>query len=47
LQFAAIRTDDALNEIVRFEIRSRLLRYVIPSPRAMQVTDQTIDDLLD
>jgi exodeoxyribonuclease-1 len=47
LQFAAIRTDDNLDEIGRFEIRSRLLPYVIPSPRAMQVTGQTIDDLLD
>ena len=32
LQFAAIRTDDDLNEIGRFEIRSRLLPYIIPSP---------------
>ena len=47
LQFAAIRTDDDLNEIGRFEIRSRLLPYIIPSPHAMQVTGQTIDDLLD
>ena len=47
LQFAAIRTDDDLNEIGRFEIRSRLLPYVIPSPHAMQVTGQSIDDLLD
>ena len=47
LQFAAIRTDDDLNETSRFEIRSRLLPYVIPSPHAMQVTGQTIDDMLD
>jgi exodeoxyribonuclease-1 len=47
LQFAAIRTDNDLKEVGRFEIRSRLLPYVIPSPRAMQVTGQSIDDLLD
>jgi exodeoxyribonuclease-1 len=47
LQFAAIRTDDDLTEIGRFEIRSKLLSYIVPSPRAMQVTGQTIDDLLD
>jgi exodeoxyribonuclease-1 len=47
LQFAAIRTDDDLNEIGRFEIRSRLLPYIIPSPQAMTVTGMTIDDLLD
>jgi exodeoxyribonuclease-1 len=47
LQFAAIRTDVDLNEVGRFEIRSRLLPYIIPSPHAMEVTGQTIDDLLD
>jgi exodeoxyribonuclease-1 len=47
LQFAAIRTDDNLDEIGRFEIRSRLLPYIVPSPQAMRVTGQTIDDLLD
>lgn len=47
LQFAAIRTDDDLNEIGRFEARSRLLPYVIPSPGALRVTGLTIDDLLN
>jgi exodeoxyribonuclease-1 len=47
LQFAAIRTDDDLNEIGRFEVRSRLLPYVVPSPGALRVTGLTIDDLLD
>lgn len=46
LQFAAIRTDDDLNEIGRFEARSRLLPYVVPSPGALRVTGLTIDDLL-
>lgn len=47
LQLAAIRTDDDLNEIDRFEVRSRLLPYVLPSPGALRVTGLTIDDLLD
>jgi exodeoxyribonuclease-1 len=47
LQFAAIRTDDDLQEIDRFEIRSRLLPYVVPSPGALRVTGLTIDQLLD
>ena len=32
LQFAAILTDNDLNEIERFEIRSRILANVVPSP---------------
>lgn len=47
LQLAAIRTDADLNEIDRFEVRSRLLPYVVPSPGAMRVTGLTIDDLLN
>lgn len=47
LQFAAIRTDEALEEVGRFEIRSRLLPYVVPSPHALRVTGMTIDDVLD
>ena len=47
LQFAAIHTDDDLNEIGRFEVRSRLLPYVVPSPTALRVTGLTIDDLLN
>lgn len=39
LQFAAILTDNDLNEIERFEIRSRLLPNVVPSPGAMNVTN--------
>jgi exodeoxyribonuclease-1 len=31
LQFGAIRTDDDLNELERFEIRCRLLPHVVPS----------------
>lgn len=47
LQFAAVRTDADLQEIDRFEIRSRLLPYVVPSPHALRVTGLTIDQLLD
>jgi exodeoxyribonuclease-1 len=47
LQFAAVRTDGDLQEIDRFEIRSRLLPYVVPSPGALRVTGLTIDQLLD
>jgi len=47
LQFAAVRTDADLQEIERFEIRSRLLPYVVPSPHALRVTGLTIDQLLD
>jgi len=45
LQFAAIRTDNDLNEIERFEIRSKLLPYIVPSPRALQVTGISVDQL--
>lgn len=47
LQFAAVRTDADLQETDRFEIRSRLLPYVVPSPGALRVTGLTIDQLLD
>lgn len=47
LQFAAIKTDADLNEIERFEIRSRLLDHVIPSPGAMHVTGATVGMITD
>ncbi len=47
LQFAAIHTSADLDELGRFEIRSRLLPYIVPSPQALRVTGLTIDDLLD
>jgi exodeoxyribonuclease-1 len=47
LQFGAIRTDADLEEIERFEVRSRLLPYVVPSPGALRVTGLTIDDLVN
>ena len=47
LQFAAIRTDDDLNELDRFEIRCRLLPYVVPAPGALRVTGVTVAQLTD
>jgi exodeoxyribonuclease-1 len=47
LQFAAIQTDEELNEIDRFENRCRLLPYVVPSPDAMRVTGVTASQLID
>jgi exodeoxyribonuclease-1 len=41
VQFGAIKTDDELNELDRFEIRCRLMPHVVPSPGAMQVTRVT------
>ena len=47
LQFAAIRTDDALNELERFNIRCRLLPHIIPSPKALLITQVTPTILTD
>ena len=47
LQFAAIKTDDDLHEIDRFEIRCRLLPHVIPSPKALLVTGISPETLTD
>lgn len=47
LQFAAIHTDDALNEIERFEIRCRIHPHMVPSPGAMRVTGIGVETLTD
>ena len=47
LQFAAIRTDDDLNELDRFETRCRLLPHVIPAPGALFATRVTPTMLTD
>ena len=47
LQFAAIRTNDALNELERFNIRCRLLPHIIPSPIALHITHVTPAMLTD
>lgn len=47
LQFAAIETDDNLNEVSRVEMRSRLQAHVIPNPGALHVTGMTIERIID
>lgn len=47
VQFAAVRTDDQLNELEIFEVRSRLLPNVVPSPVAMRVNGLTAHQLTD
>lgn len=47
VHFAAIKTDNDLNEIERFEIRSRLLPYVIPHPEALLTNGLPIEKLID
>ena len=47
IQFAAVLTDDQLNELDRFEARCRLLPYVVPSPAAMLVNRTSVRDLTD
>lgn len=47
LQFAAIYTDENLNELDRIELRCRLHPHVVPHPGALRVTGMTIDRLLD
>ncbi|MFQ6275400.1 exodeoxyribonuclease I, partial [Coxiella burnetii] len=46
IQFAAIRTDEALNELNRHEILIRLNPDVIPSPEAMIIHRFSIDQML-
>src|SRR5664280_665932 len=45
LQFAAIKTDAELNVLDTFDIRCRLLPYIVPSPGALLVTGATIADI--
>ena len=47
LQFGAIRTDENLNEIDRFEIRCMLLPHVVPAPMALKVTGIAPENLTD
>ncbi len=47
LQFAAIHTDNQLNELNRFEIRCRLLPHIVPAPGAMRVTRVEAAKLVD
>lgn len=45
LHFAAIRTDDALNEIARYEIKIKLNPDVIPAPDAMITHRMSLADI--
>ena len=47
LHFAAVRTDANLNELDRFETRSRLLPHVLPHPSALQTNGLSIERLTD
>lgn len=47
LQFAAIKTDDELNEVDRFEARCRLDDHIVPSAGALRVTGMTIERITD
>jgi exodeoxyribonuclease-1 len=47
VHFAAIRTDASLNEIDRFEVRSRLLPHVVPHPMALRTNGLPIARLTD
>lgn len=47
VHFAAIRTDQNLRELERFEVRSRLRSHVIPHPEALCISGVGIDRLID
>ena len=47
LQFAAIYTDENFVEIERVNIRSRLLPYILPAPKALQITGIDPNDTLN
>lgn len=47
VQFAALRTNSALEPLDQFEIRCRLMPHIIPSPEAMFVTGFRIGQLTD
>ena len=47
LQFGAIRTDGALKELERFDIRCRLMPHVVPAPKALEITGVTPEMLVD
>ena len=47
VHFAAIRTDENLNEIERFEMRSRLNPNVVPHPKALAINRLPIEKLIN
>ncbi|WP_110560986.1 exonuclease domain-containing protein [Novacetimonas pomaceti] len=42
MQFGAVLTDRNLVELDRFEIRCRLLPWIVPAPGALLVTDTDV-----
>lgn len=47
VQFAAIRTDNDLNEVERLNLRARLQPHVVPHPLALRANGLTIERLTD
>lgn len=47
LRFAAIRTDESLNELERHQISIRLRPDIIPAPEALLTTGLSVPDLFD
>ncbi len=47
LQFAGVRTDDDLNVVDIFNVRCRLLPYILPSPGALLVTGMSVDEVVN
>lgn len=47
LHFAAVRTDANLNEVARFEARSRLQPHMLPHPSALRTNGLPIERLTD
>lgn len=45
LHFAAVRTDETLAPTATIEVRSRLLPYIVPSPKALVLTGTSLKDL--
>jgi exodeoxyribonuclease I len=45
LQFAAIKTDDEFNILDTFDVRCRLLPYIVPAPGTLLVTGVTVADI--
>ena len=47
LHFGAVRTDENLVPTARIELQSRLLPYVVPSPKALLLTGASLKEITD
>lgn len=47
LQFSAVLLDAEFNELDRVDVRSRLMKHVIPSPTALFVTNRSLGQIRD